>query len=148
MYHDRFILLRQTPASLPMNRYLPLILTGVLPNACAQLALKQGMRNIGHFSFALVNLMTMGLKVTVNPFVLNGLACYVLGVVVWLVVLSPVETSFANPMLSVGYIVSELHIAEFNLINENSIALIQTGQLRAINCQASGLLRDLCSVRP
>jgi multidrug transporter EmrE-like cation transporter len=91
-----------------MNRYLPLILTGVLLNACAQLALKQGMRTIGHFAFTLVNLIPIGLQVLVNPFVLTGLACYALSVLLWLMVLSRVEVSFAYPMLSVGYIVTAL----------------------------------------
>ena len=91
-----------------MNRYLPLILTGVLLNACAQLALKQGMRTVGHFAFTLVNLIPIGLQVVVNPFVLAGLTCYALSVLVWLMVLSRVEVSFAYPMLSVGYIVTAL----------------------------------------
>jgi multidrug transporter EmrE-like cation transporter len=91
-----------------MNRYLPLILTGVLLNACAQLALKQGMRTIGHFAFTLVNLIPIGLQVMVNPFVLAGLACYALSVAIWLMVLSRVDVSFAYPMLSVGYIVTAL----------------------------------------
>ena len=50
-----------------MVRYLPLILFGVLLNAFAQLALKQGMRQIGHFSFRLENLTSIGLKVALNP---------------------------------------------------------------------------------
>jgi multidrug transporter EmrE-like cation transporter len=91
-----------------MNRYLPLILTGVLLNACAQLALKQGMRTIGHFAFTLANLIPIGLQVMVNPFVLAGLACYALSVAIWLMVLSRVDVSFAYPMLSVGYIVTAL----------------------------------------
>jgi multidrug transporter EmrE-like cation transporter len=91
-----------------MVRYLPLILFGVLLNAFAQLALKQGMRQIGHFSFRLENLTSIGLKVALNPFVLAGLTFYVISVVVWLLVLSRVEVSSAYPMLSVGYIVTAL----------------------------------------
>ena len=91
-----------------MNRYLPLILAGVLLNALAQLTLKQGMRSIGHFSFSIENLMKMALTIGLNPFVLAGLACYVISVVIWLLVLSRVEVSFAYPLLSVGYIVIAL----------------------------------------
>ena len=91
-----------------MVRYLPLILFGVLLNAFAQLALKQGMRQIGHFSFRLENLTSIGLKVALNPFVIAGLTFYVISVVVWLLVLSRVEVSSAYPMLSVGYIVTAL----------------------------------------
>ena len=89
-----------------MTRYLPLILLGVLLNAAAQLCLKQGMRQVGHFAFTLENLVPIGFKVAINPFVFAGLACYVISVAVWLLALSRVEVSYAYPLLSVGYIVT------------------------------------------
>ena len=88
-----------------MNRYLPLILLGVLLNAGAQITLKQGMRGIGPFAFSLDNVIPVGLKIILNPFVAMGLFCYVVSVVVWLMVLSRVDVSYAYPLLSVGYIV-------------------------------------------
>ncbi len=91
-----------------MNRYLPLILAGVLLNALAQLSLKQGMRSIGHFSFSVESLLKMSCTIGLNPFVLAGLTCYVVSVVIWLLVLSRVEVSYAYPLLSVGYIVTAL----------------------------------------
>ena len=100
-----------------MNRYLPLILTGVLLNAAAQLLLKQGMRKIGHFAFQAAALLPTGLAVATNPYILTGLLCYVISVVVWLMVLSRVEVSFAYPLLSVGYIVTAL--AGYYLFQEN-----------------------------
>ncbi len=89
-----------------MTRYLPLILLGVLLNATAQVCLKQGMRQVGHFAFTLNNLLPIGFKVGFNPFVFAGLVCYVVSVVVWLLALSRVEVSYAYPLLSVGYIVT------------------------------------------
>jgi multidrug transporter EmrE-like cation transporter len=89
-----------------MIRYLPLILSGVLLNAFAQLSLKQGMRQVGHFDFRWENILPIGLGVASNPFVLLGLTFYVISVVVWLLVLSRVDVSFAYPLLSVGYIVT------------------------------------------
>lgn len=89
-----------------MTRYLPLILLGVLLNATAQLCLKQGMRQVGHFVFSLNNLAPIGFKVALNPFVFAGLTCYVVSVVVWLLALSRVEVSYAYPLLSVGYVVT------------------------------------------
>jgi multidrug transporter EmrE-like cation transporter len=89
-----------------MNRYLPLILAGVLLNAAAQLALKQGMRSVGRFAFRWDAVWQTAPAVALNPFVLAGLACYVVSVVVWLLVLSRVEVSYAYPLLSVGYIVT------------------------------------------
>lgn len=89
-----------------MNQYLPLILLGVFLNASAQLSLKQGMRTVGHFAFSLENIMPIGTKVALNPFVLAGLFCYVVSVIVWLMALSRVDVSYAYPLLSVGYIVT------------------------------------------
>jgi multidrug transporter EmrE-like cation transporter len=89
-----------------MNKYIPLILCGVLLNALAQLTLKQGMRVIGSFSFSVENILPILMKVSFNPFIIAGLACYVLSVLVWLMVLSRVEVSFAYPLLSVGYVVT------------------------------------------
>lgn len=91
-----------------MNQYLPLILFGVLLNAGAQLALKQGMRTVGYFAFSLENVLPVGAKVALNPFVLAGLFCYVVSVIVWLMALSRVDVSYAYPLLSVGYIVTAL----------------------------------------
>lgn len=91
-----------------MIRYLPLILSGVLLNAAAQLALKQGMRQVGHFEFKLANLFSVGWNVILNPFVISGLTCYVFSVGIWLLVLSRVEVSYAYPLLSVGYVVTAL----------------------------------------
>lgn len=91
-----------------MNTYLSLILSGVMLNALAQLSLKQGMRSIGHFSFSPENLLGMVTIIGLNPFVLIGLCCYVISVVIWLLVLSRVEVSYAYPLLSLGYIVTAL----------------------------------------
>lgn len=100
-----------------MNKYLPLILAGVLLNAMAQLTLKQGMRSIGYFSFNYKNLLQMAVTIGINPFVLAGIACYIVSVAIWLLVLSRVEVSFAYPLLSVGYIVTAL--AGWLLFNES-----------------------------
>ena len=89
-----------------MSRYLSLIVLGVLLNASAQLALKQGMRTIGRFDFRLDGLIRIVPAVAANPYILAGLACYVVSVVVWLLVLSRVEVSYAYPLLSIGYIVT------------------------------------------
>ncbi len=91
-----------------MNRYLPLILSGVLLNALAQICLKQGMREIGPFGFTFSDFMPVGFKVAFNPFILMGMVCYIVSIVLWLMVLSRVDVSYAYPLLSVGYIVAAL----------------------------------------
>jgi multidrug transporter EmrE-like cation transporter len=87
-------------------KYLPLIMTGVLLNAVAQLCLKLGMKGIGHFEFSTRELLGLMPKLALAPYIWGGLACYAVSVVVWCVVLSRVEMSFAYPMVSVGYIVA------------------------------------------
>ncbi|OEU61645.1 MAG: 4-amino-4-deoxy-L-arabinose transferase [Desulfobacterales bacterium S5133MH16] len=89
-----------------MTRYLPLIVLGVMLNAAAQLALKQGMRNIGYFDFRLESCSRVVIAVVASPYILAGLGCYIFSVAVWLLVLSRVEVSFAYPLLSIGYIVT------------------------------------------
>ncbi|MDA8390665.1 MAG: 4-amino-4-deoxy-L-arabinose transferase [Gammaproteobacteria bacterium] len=98
-------------------RYLPLIVLGVLLNAIAQLLLKEGMRRIGYFAFDWANVVPIGLRIAVNPFVLGGLILYVVSFVVWLLVLSRVAVSFAYPMLSLGYIFNA--VAAYYLFSEN-----------------------------
>lgn len=89
-----------------MSKYLPLIVFGVLLNASAQLALKQGMRHIGYFDFRLENSGRILIAVAASPYILAGLACYIVSVAIWLLVLSRVEVSYAYPLLSIGYIVT------------------------------------------
>jgi len=89
-----------------MNKYIPLILSGVLLNSLAQLCIKQGMRVIGPFAFTLENLLPIGLKVIVNPFLILGMSCYAVSIFLWLLVLSRVDVGYAYPLLSVGYIVT------------------------------------------
>ncbi len=98
-------------------KYLPIILLGVLLNAAAQLMLKEGMRRIGYFDFALANAVPIALQVARNVFIIGGLVLYVVSVAVWLLVLSRVEVSFAYPLLSVGYIVNA--VAGYYLFQEN-----------------------------
>jgi multidrug transporter EmrE-like cation transporter len=85
-----------------------LVLAGVLLNAAAQLLLKAGTNSIGVFAFSAGNLVPVGLKVASNPFIISGLGCYAVSVVVWIMALSRVEVSLAYPMLSVGYVVNAI----------------------------------------
>lgn len=85
-----------------------LILLGVFLNAGAQLMLKAGMGQIGHFEFSYANIWPITLKVMANLPIITGLTMYVVSVVVWLLVLSRVQVSFAYPMLSIGYVVNAL----------------------------------------
>ncbi len=99
---------------------LALVLAGVLLNAAAQLLLKAGTNRIGEFAFTLDNVVPVGLKVAASPFVLGGLACYAVSVVVWILALSRVPVSVAYPMLSIGYIFNA--VAAWMLFGESLAA--------------------------
>jgi multidrug transporter EmrE-like cation transporter len=85
-----------------------LVLTGVLLNASAQLLLKAGTNRVGEFAFTLANVLPIGTRFALSPYVAGGLACYVVSVGVWILALSRVPVSVAYPMLSIGYIVNAL----------------------------------------
>jgi multidrug transporter EmrE-like cation transporter len=83
-----------------------LILTGVLLNAVAQLLLKAGTNAVGHFEFHLNNILPIGMKLAFQPFIMGGMACYAISLVVWIMALSRVPVSIAYPMLSIGYVIN------------------------------------------
>ena len=56
-----------------MLKYIPLILTGVLLNAFAQILLKKGMLSIGYFGIQFESLLPMVRKVATNFYILLGL---------------------------------------------------------------------------
>ena len=97
-----------------------LLMTGVALNAAAQLLLKAGTNRIGEFAFSIDNLLPIGSRLAGSPFILGGLACYVVSVVVWILALSRVPVSIAYPMLSVGYIVNA--VAAWMLFGESLTA--------------------------
>ena len=93
-----------------------LVLLGVLLNAAAQLLLKAGTNAIGQFEFSAANLLPIGFKIAAQPFILGGLTCYAVSVIVWIMALSRVEVSVAYPMLSIGYVVNA--VAAYFLFGE------------------------------
>ena len=85
---------------------LALILAGVLLNAIAQLLLKAGTNAIGHFAFQAENIVPIGLKLALQPYILGGMTCYVVSLIIWIMALSRVPVSIAYPMLSIGYAIN------------------------------------------
>jgi drug/metabolite transporter (DMT)-like permease len=83
---------------------LSLILVDVVLNVTGQLSLKYGMSKLGNFSLSFSTLPPVFLKAATNAHVLLGLFCYGLGFMVWLIVLSKAEVSYAYPMISLGYV--------------------------------------------
>jgi multidrug transporter EmrE-like cation transporter len=80
-----------------------LVLISVLLGVSGQLSLKQGMKNIGNFEIKDF-LSNKVFELIAEKFVVIGIASYAIATLLWLVVLSKAELSFAYPMLAIGYI--------------------------------------------
>jgi multidrug transporter EmrE-like cation transporter len=93
-----------------------LVMTGVLLNAVAQLALKASVSDTGIIQLDMQSLFTTAGGLVSNLWLWLGLLCYAVSVVVWLLALSRVDVSIAYPMLSVGYVVNA--IAAWQLFGE------------------------------
>ena len=89
-----------------MNAGYPLLLSGVVLNAAAQLLLKAGTNAVGRFEFAAANLVPVAGKVAFEPHILAGCFCYGISLIVWIMGLSRVEVSVAYPLLSLGYVIN------------------------------------------
>ncbi len=94
-----------------------IIFLNTVLNTAAQIALKAGMTNIGHFSFVGKNILPITLKIISSPWIITGVGLYVGSLIAWLLVLSRTPVSIAYPLSSLGYIVSA--IAAYYLLGEN-----------------------------
>lgn len=93
-----------------------LVLTGVLLNAVAQLALKASVSDTGIINLDVSSLLTSAGSLAANLWLWLGLICYAISVIVWVLALSRVDVSIAYPMLSIGYIVNA--VAAWRLFDE------------------------------
>ena len=80
-----------------------LVLISTLLGVLGQLSLKQGMKNIGNFEVKDF-LSSRIFELVAEKFVVIGIVLYAIATLLWLVVLSKAELSFAYPMLAIGYI--------------------------------------------
>lgn len=91
------------------GKLFALILGSVGLSAIAQLVLKSGMSSIP-VQQAINRGMPFELAciVALNPYVLVGLALYLLGAAVWLLVLAQTDVSLAYPFVGIGFILTML----------------------------------------
>ncbi|MBL6986117.1 MAG: 4-amino-4-deoxy-L-arabinose transferase [Methylobacter sp.] len=104
-----------------------IILTGVLLNAVAQLALKASVREMGAIGLNFSSSATAFLKLAFEPFLWVGLCCYGISVIVWILALSRVDVSIAYPMLSMGYVVNAFFAWQLFGESMNPVRLIGMG---------------------
>ena len=86
----------------PQMKAIPLIVVGVLLNAFAQICLKKGLVHGMSLEFGAV------LRLLFTPWILAGLGCYAVSVLVWMKALSLVDASYAYPFLALGFLANAL----------------------------------------
>jgi len=80
-----------------------LILVSVLLNASAQILMRKGMLQIGEVSIS-GSISKILPQVITSIFLWLSIACYGMSIIIWLIVLSRVEVSFAYAFSSLGYV--------------------------------------------
>jgi drug/metabolite transporter (DMT)-like permease len=90
-----------------MLKSLALIFINILIGSVGQLMFKSGMMQIGRIGVGEISrpLATLGAVFT-NPYILLALPLYAVALILWLVVLSRLQLSFAYPFLSMAYVVN------------------------------------------
>jgi multidrug transporter EmrE-like cation transporter len=93
-----------------------LILCGVFLNAGAQLFMRKGMLQIGPISLNAASVKMLP-KLASNMFLWLSIFCYITSALIWMIILSKVEVSFAYSFISLGFVV--VVIAGYVLFNEH-----------------------------
>lgn len=101
---------------------ITMILLSVFLNATAQICMKKGMLIVGEISGGIQAFVTMLPAMITNVYLWISALCYIISILLWLVVLSKVDVSYAYPFLSIGYILSVF--AGYFLFHE-SVSLIR-----------------------
>ena len=105
-----------------MWQHLLLIVSSIALAVGGQVSLKIGMNKVGEISSThLTQPFQTLIRTFSNPNVVFGLGLYVCASLIWLVVLSRVDLSFAYPMMGLSYVVVLL-ISQF-FLNENVVPL-------------------------
>jgi len=82
-----------------------MVASSIILGVFGQLFMKKGMSLVGEIQS--LNLQILG-NIFLNFWVIAGLVCYGLAMVIWLGVLAELDLSLAYPMLSLGYIIVAL----------------------------------------
>lgn len=88
------------------------IFLSVLLNTSAMIFLKAGARKLGTLSYSSGWLDSM-LRMAMQPYVLGGVLCYGISLVVWVFVISREAVSAAYPITALVYVLNALAAAYF-----------------------------------
>jgi drug/metabolite transporter (DMT)-like permease len=97
-----------------MLKNMIMIILTVCLNTAGQFMMKAGVNKIG--KIGLDNILGSFMKVITSGFVIGGFISYAVSAVLWIVILSRAELSWAFPMVSLSYVLTAV-IAPF-LLNE------------------------------
>ncbi|MCD8542610.1 MAG: 4-amino-4-deoxy-L-arabinose transferase [Gammaproteobacteria bacterium] len=103
-----------------MKLILSLIIVSVMLNTAGQILFKTGMNQIGSFDFNLANALPIACKLFTNLALMSGLSIYFISTVVWFLVLSRADVSFAYPLVSIGYISNA--VAAYYILHEHAFS--------------------------
>jgi multidrug transporter EmrE-like cation transporter len=88
----------------PCLKNIAIILISVLLNASAQVLMRQGMLKIGETAVAGQAFFRILPVIAANIFLWLAFFCYGISIVLWMIVLSRVEVSFAYAFSSLGFV--------------------------------------------
>lgn len=103
-----------------MKIILSLVILSVILNTFGQLLFKIGMNQIGAFMFSPTHLYHVAFKLITNIAIMSGLVIYAISTVVWFLVLSRADLSFAYPLVSIGYIFNSF--AAYYFLHEHAFS--------------------------
>jgi multidrug transporter EmrE-like cation transporter len=87
---------------------LALILTSIVLGSIGQVVLKIGankLENISQVAFSIESILKIVWEIFSTPVIIVGLVFFALSFLLWVVVLTKMQLSYAYPMVSLGYIV-------------------------------------------
>jgi multidrug transporter EmrE-like cation transporter len=110
------------PVAALVNNPVSLILLAAAFGVCGQLSLKVGMNQVGQLGAEVLDQpLQVAVRVVSTPLVASGLAMYVFGAILWMMVLSRSALSFAYPILAIGYAITPM--LAWLLLGENMNAV-------------------------
>lgn len=89
-----------------MVKNLILIIATVCLNTAGQFMMKAGINKIGKIGLA--NMADSFLKVITSGYIISGFCSYAVSAVLWILILSRSELSWAFPMVSLSYVITAL----------------------------------------
>lgn len=111
-----------------MLKTILIVLTQVVVMTAGDLLLAKGMKQVGDIAVLSPTLFFMKMSLTVrNVWILNGVACLAISLILWLAVLSRAPLSLAVPMTAMAYVVNALAAKYFLFETVSSLRWTATG---------------------